>query len=370
MKTSFPAFLAGSLHRLKRCPTYLLRSAGVEALAAPRASAASMLPGPQALLILSRRLTRFASLELPPMARRRRLAALRLQLGQLTPYERTGAFALLGAARAALWYWDRTAVDNTAQSLEVDSPWVVPEALMTAPGADGLRLVACAEGVEAQQWRDGLPVGCQWWPRPPGETEWTAFLRQLGPQAAGEAMPPLQRLPWLRTPWAVNALPAEQAVGAASVERLAYGAGALALAIWASWLAGAWIKVEVTSRRNAEALAAVSQTREPAVRARREAIEDARYVEQLYAALKPDPRGVLVALAQALPVEGLALADFDLRDGMVRARLTSKAANPPITELVERLNASAAITDAKVNTESGGRAVIVTAQTRARAGGS
>lgn len=330
-----------------------------------------MLPGPQALLILSRRLTRFSSIELPPMSRRRQLAALRLQLAQLTPYKRTGGFVLLGATRAALWYWDQAVVDSAVQSLELKSPWVVPEVVMTERCGAGMRLVACAEGVEAQQWREGLPVGCHWWSRLPDEAEWAAFLRQLGPQAIGTGLPPLQRLPWLRSPWAVNALPMEQTIGAASVERLAYSAAAVALAIWASWLAGAWIKVEATSRRNAAALAAVSQSSEPAVRARREAIEDARYVEQLYATLKPDPRSVLAALAQAMPVEGLALAEFDLREGAVRARLTSKMPNPPpITELVERLNASAVMTDAKANTESGGRAVIVTAQTRARPAGS
>jgi hypothetical protein len=345
---------------------------GVEAVDTPRVSAGALLPGPQALWIISRGLCRCASIELPPVARRKQIAAAGLQLRQLSPFAATGAYLVASKTRATVWYWDNAEVERAAasQGLKAEDLWVVPETLMYSPAVDGLRLVACADGVEAQRWEGGMIVASQWWSHQPGPAEWSLFVRQIGPAAAdvSRTVPPaLQHPARLRLPWATNALPGGRGAARRDVERSAHALLGTALLLWSSWLGGAWLKLEWEARRVAAEHERLTRQAAPVMEARRAALDDARVVEAIAAVAKhPDPRLVLADLAEALPADGLTVAELELRDGALRARLTASTAHPPISDLVERINGSRWLADAKASTESGGRVVNVTAAVRAK----
>ncbi|HXF45981.1 MAG TPA: hypothetical protein VNK91_07665 [Burkholderiaceae bacterium] len=306
------------------------------------------------------------------MAQRKQVAAAELQLRQLSPFAETGAYLVASKTRATVWYWDNAEVERAAasQGLNTEDLWVVPETLMYSPAIDGLRLVACADGVEAQRWEGGVIVASQWWPHEPSPAEWSLFARQLGPAAAdvSRTVPPaVQHPPRLRVPWATNALPGGPGAARRDVEKGAYALLGTALLLWSGWLGGAWLKLEWEARRVAAEYERLTREAAPVMEARRAALDDARVVEAISAVAKyPDPRLVLADLAEALPADGLTVAELELRDGVLRARLSASAPHPPISNLVERLNGSSWLVNAKASTESGGRVVNVTANVRAK----
>lgn len=306
------------------------------------------------------------------MARRRQIAAVVLQLRQLSPFAETGAYLVASKTRATLWYWDSAEVERAAasQALDAEGLWIVPETVMYSPATDGLRLVACADGFEAQRWEGGVIVASQWWAHEPSPAEWSLFARQLGAAAAdvSRTVPPaIQHPARLRAPWATNALPGRRGAASRDVEWGAYALLGTALLLWSSWLGGAWLKLEWEARRVAAEYERLTREAAPVMEARRAALDDARVIEALAAVARhPDPRLVLAALAEALPADGLTVAELELRDGALRARLSAGSAHPPISDLVERLNGSGWLVNAKASTESGGRAVNVTAEVRAK----
>ncbi|MFO0102629.1 MAG: hypothetical protein ACK53J_11845, partial [Betaproteobacteria bacterium] len=176
--------------------------------------------------------------------------------------------------------------------------------------------------------------------------------------------------PRLALPRAANEAPRPaRAAGRAPLERTAYLAGAAFFAVWASWQAGAWIKAETESRRIAAELERLDAQASPLLEARRAAMDDLRFIEQgLSIARYPEPRAVLAALMGALPSEGVSVSDLDLRDGTLRARLVAATPNPPISEMVDQLNRSGVLRNAKAATELGGRTVNVTADLKLERG--
>jgi hypothetical protein len=230
-----------------------------------------------------------------------------------------------------------------------------------------------ADGVEAQAWKGGVLTASQFWAALPQPFEWASFVRQLGPEGATldrERTPAARCEPRLALPRAANEAPRPaRAAGRAPLERTAYLAGAAFFAVWASWQAGAWIKAETESRRIAAELERLDAQASPLLEARRAAMDDLRFIEQgLSIARYPEPRAVLAALMGALPSEGVSVSDLDLRDGTLRARLVAATPNPPISEMVDQLNRSGVLRNAKAATELGGRTVNVTADLKLERG--
>jgi hypothetical protein len=349
---------------------------GVETIESPRVSVGSLLPGPQALWIVSRGLCRCTAIDLPPVSRNKQMSAVALQLRQLSPFATTGAFVVAGDDRATAWYWDDADVHHAAACVDMnaDDLWIVPEALMLPRGPDGVRLLACADGFEAQRWLGGVLVASQWWPREPTAADWSLFARQLGAAGAdvSRSVPPAVEHPRrLRVPWATSALASSRGVHRRQLEKGAYVVLGAALMLWTSWLAGSWLKLDAEQRRIDAGQQRLSREAAPVVSARRAALDDVRILEAVAAvARQPDPRLVMAALAQALPAEGMTVADLELRDGKLRARLSAQSPNPPIGDLVERLNGSGWLLNAKASTESVTRTINLDAEVRPRRAGS
>lgn len=352
------------------------RSSGVEAVGTRRLSAGSLLPGPRALWIVARALCRCRSLPLPPVARRKQIESVRLRVRQDSPYPSTGIYAVAAGGQATVWHWDNAEVDRAAAAIGLSPAdlWVVPETLVQPRAPDGLRLAACADGVDAQLWSGGLIVASQFWPQAPGAAQWGLFARQLGAAGAGVSRsepPPLQRLERLRSPWAASVAGNRRGASRRDAEQAVYVLAGTALVVWACWLGGAWLKLESERLRIAGEREQLAREAAPVVAAREAALRDLRYLEALHAATgEPDPRLLLAALGQSLPAAGLRVSEVDLRDGTLRARLSATTAHPPIADLVQRLSASGWLADPKASTEGGGRAVEVTAAVRGRGGAS
>jgi hypothetical protein len=146
---------------------------------------------------------RFVALGHVPAGQRR--AALRNQLLAWAPFDQPD-FRIAWRNDAALAVaWDRAAVDRllAAAGARTDAQlW--PEIFLRQPMAgDGLRVLPGLEGIEAQLWRDRMPVASRWWPTPPDAAEAALWLHSLGADAgAVRSLPRPAPVPWLRRPWA------------------------------------------------------------------------------------------------------------------------------------------------------------------------
>jgi hypothetical protein len=97
---------------------------------------------------------------------------------------------------AGLWTWPAPEIKNgeTAPSI----PRSFPETLVRTPLSSGQRLVDCLDGVEGQVWDDGVLMASRWWPKPPSQSQWLAFMRsaRLKTDEMDLTLPPISEVPW------------------------------------------------------------------------------------------------------------------------------------------------------------------------------
>ena len=101
--------------------------------------------------------------------------------------------------------WDRVVVDRLLSSAGGSRSIALwPETfLREPPSQDGLRVLQCLEGVEAQLWHRASLQASRWWPQRPDALDAQTWLHSLGTNAgAGSALPALSPAAWRRRPWA------------------------------------------------------------------------------------------------------------------------------------------------------------------------
>ena len=148
------------------------------------------------VVLLARDMTAFSRFEASGLPRSRRRQAARLHARAASPYL-DGAH-LLAPARGdfGVWWWDAERTSARVQARWPGArPSVRPET-MAQPAGVGWRIVALAEGYEAQLWRDGT-LRASVWRRDKFDTAaWAAFARaQRDADDAPSSPPPAQRLP-------------------------------------------------------------------------------------------------------------------------------------------------------------------------------
>jgi len=277
-------------------------------------------------LALSRALTRVARIPLPKVNARRTVDAVRLQLLTLSAWPETGFAVQRTGDTATVWYWDeqrlREQLSAAGASLAAVAP--VPESALRAHGSDdGLRLVACLDGVEGQVWRGGELAASMWWPRVPDEAAWQAFALDAGVRAAAVPVP-------LEVPWSARPASGVQVhrAGAAQGQWDAAAAARIAtclLGIYAIWLGVHHARVQVELNGRSDELAAI-ESRSAALRqARTDAQRDAVAASRL-AELRPTitQADLMLALAAFSGADRqLTLREWEFREGRLRVLLAT-----------------------------------------------
>jgi hypothetical protein len=141
-----------------------------------------------------------APLTLPEGKRR---AALDLHVRKSFPFKDPEFAAFWNGAEATVYAWDRASIHAALEDAGVPrSTQVLPETFVRDRGNNGTRVVAMLEGFEGQVWKNGFLTASRWWPTPPGEDEWSMFLRSTGiaPSGVHTQRQPLA-LPVLERPW-------------------------------------------------------------------------------------------------------------------------------------------------------------------------
>ncbi|NKB43836.1 MAG: hypothetical protein GKS03_06110 [Alphaproteobacteria bacterium] len=172
---------------------------------------------------------------------RKRASALQLKIKAWSPFDETRFSVIWSDNIASVFAWDGEALDQRVIDKGYDpiDCEVIPEAFIRSPGSNGVRLVSCVDGVEAQVWEQGFLIASRWWTGVPPAHEWALFNRTAG-KSANATLPDLVEPEWLETPWSGNQTHGTPFAQALKNERLVAVGAAILLApcvyFGAQWL--------------------------------------------------------------------------------------------------------------------------------------
>lgn len=277
--------------------------------------------------VLARALCHFRLVDLSQVPLRARAQALPLQIAQFSPYPSTGHHAVWQDGRALVWYWDQAMVLRAMAEagMTPQRARVLPESVLYAPEAQGLRLINCLQGVEAQYWRNHQPVQSRWWKDIPDANEWLAFQRDLG--LGGEIrrtdVPTPLNFELHDTPQLTSTAGGE--VANWRDERVAYALLALLLFVPTAWIGAGLIKLKLAQKNLAAAMSELESQAGPRLDAREQAQRAAARCQALYE-LDPYPGQLelMGRVADTLPKGATYLKEWDFRDGKLKLVLVTQ----------------------------------------------
>ncbi len=289
-------------------------------------------------LLLSRALCRYRHFRAPPGLTWRQVANAARTFAQAhAPFSETGTLLMRTPAGAGIWWWDAARI---AAACGGKAPGVVvPETVLRGAG-EAWRVVACAEGVEAQYWEDGTLLASSWRREPFTREQWVAFA--LGVEAPASAAPlaapepielPLRRGGAWRRHWIKPAATWRDAEAALATV-------ALCAAALAAFFAGQGLRQDNSAAADTRAAAAI-EARIGADPAMGRVREQTALLQAYDAALGDGD--VLAAAADAFA----ALAQFgqqpegwQVEAGALRVRVLAASGDMQLREIVAALEAT------------------------------
>lgn len=289
---------------------------------------------------LSRALYRCKVLPLAHVASGERRAVLRNLLLAWAPFDHAEYRVAWQGDAALAVAWDRNVVDSLlAPAHWPRSPNLWPETFLREPppARDGLRVVECLEGVEAQVWRGAALQATRWWPQAPDPEEAQGWLRSLGANAsAATTLPGVTAVAWRHRPWAELQTLDGLSSTTSRLERLAVGAALVGFAALTGAQAHqAWSVYEARQAvlRDRERLLLEAA---PVMAARERAESLAREAQYLADQMNSiAPLDLLLHLSDVLPARGVTLKELELAGQKLRLAL----------ELAPELQRSAVVKD-------------------------
>jgi hypothetical protein len=305
---------------------YLQTAAGVEAPAGRRG---------RRYWVVSRGLCRFFAVPLlPEAAAARQRDALQLQIRRLSPFAETGSHCHFGEKFVSLWLWDQAAVREAAGAIGIDAARVkvLPEPALRPPAADGVRLVATLDGVEAQSWSEGAVAASRWWAAAPDARAWTLYQRgaSLPPERLTASPPPPLSLPWLARPWTHDRQSATVDLGRIDMRLVAAGVAVLLFAGY-GYLGAEWVHLENQLAQSRAQVAARSRAIDPILAARATALDNQAAIGRIRGFDRfPDQLTIMARVAGILPQNDAHFTDWDYEAGKLDLTI---AADQPLDAL-------------------------------------
>ena len=274
--------------------------------------------------VLSRPLYRFRRFNLAQVPAKNRDQALRLELGQWTPFARSDYYVSWHAEHALVWGWDADRVVQAQRSKGLKPTRALPETVLHSPQPDGLALVTCIEGCEGQLWRQGKLEHSRWWAQPPSAEEWLMFQRDAAIASAQQQAAPVaaQGAVLNATPW-VNESRGVSTSGL-QLERLAYALGVLALSTPTLWYAASMVKLQQGTAALREQQNQLQAEAEPLLQARSEALAYQARAATLTALDRyPNQLELMAKVAQALPKDKSFVKEWDFQAGQLKVTVSA-----------------------------------------------
>ena len=138
-------------------------------------------------VLIPRQDCRFLVLGVKGVPRRYLFSAIGLQLVQLGVAREAGFAYRLDGQTVLVWCWDESLLRGQNPKMDA-SPLPEPLLRLNEGNENGLRLLRCTKGYEAE-WREhGQLRKSRWFPQMPTKAEWQVFCRDAG--QSGDSPPP------------------------------------------------------------------------------------------------------------------------------------------------------------------------------------
>jgi hypothetical protein len=276
--------------------------------------------------VLARPLYRFQVFDLGQVPEKSRPQALQLELSQWTPFAHTGTYIGWHGQQAWVWGWDADKINAAmaTHGLNPQRTHILPESVLHLTQPDGLHLVDCIEGAEAQLWKDGHLTHSRWWARSPSHDEWLLFQRDAGmqPDAQQSQLPAARPHQLASHPWIVASASAGHS--ALLKEQLAVAAVILALSLPTAWYGFSLLKLQQSLDELRSEQARLQQEAEPITHARLQALEHLDKIQALHA-LSPYPEQLTLMskVAGILPQDDSYIKEWHFQQGEIKFTVSS-----------------------------------------------
>ncbi|MCV2441016.1 hypothetical protein LNV28_22295 [Paucibacter sp. DJ2R-2] len=197
--------------------------------------------------------------------------------------------------------------------------------MLRSPGQDGIRLLRCLEGVEAQVWHKGWLVASRWWVELPTDQEWRLFLHAGGGGLLTEAdthSPQLGDVEWVDRPWSTLRSPDRESHQNLGLERRVVSIAALALTVGIAAVGRQLWDLNQSIVQREESLASLRDSAAEVLSSRDRALKSASQAQQLATWLgEPLPIEVIGHLHDTLSKSGVQIKEMDLTGSKLRIGL-------------------------------------------------
>lgn len=278
--------------------------------------------------VLSRSLLRFHTIDLANVPAKSRAQSLQLELIQWTPFARSEYYIGWIGEQALVWAWDaeRIGADLAKHQQNAARVEVIPEPLLRTPHKDGLILLQCLDGFEAQVWQRGLLLHSRWWPQTPHAEEWLMFQRDaaVAPSQQQMSVAHAQSTGLADQAWLANSAAGDPATRDA--ERMVIAATALALFGATCWYGASWYKVRGQMDMLNQQKAQLQSQATPIAQARGQALDDLQRIQSLQTLSQyPGQLSLMAKIGQNLPQDKSSLKDWDFQNGQLKFTVNAPA---------------------------------------------
>jgi hypothetical protein len=271
--------------------------------------------------VLARALVHYKSFALADIPRNQRIAALRMQIRQWSPYAAAGTCVVIEHDTAMVWLWDKSRINAAiaAAGLQPARVKTIPETLLVPQLNNGLRLLKTLDGIEAQVWKSNSLAASRWWPELPANDEWLAFQRDAGLVEHVVLPTVAQSPPLLAESWARIASLDEYRALDSRVERLVYVFGIALMGIATLWYGVHIAKSNAALNSKKAELAALNDKAQPVIAARSEAQAVLLRVNALLATdAYPNQLQLMAKVAEALPRNGTHVREWNFQGSKLK----------------------------------------------------
>ncbi len=254
------------------------------------------------------------------------MQALQLQLEQWAPYAPSVYHIVWQDDTALVWCWDAARLNQVLSEAKLDPRHVhaMPESVFYPPHADGMRLLKCLNGYEAQLWRGNRLVHSRWWPALPDRDAWLAFQRDASvqPQEQSLDVPTVAALALLNSPWANARSTTDNAGG--RYEKFAVAGGALLLSLFTLHYGFTLIRFYEANQALKADTVQMQESGRPVLEARRLALDDLARIQALRELdAYPEQLALMAKVAETLPKNETTLKEWSFQNGVLKITLVS-----------------------------------------------
>ncbi|MEK7990614.1 MAG: hypothetical protein VSS52_006375 [Thiotrichaceae bacterium] len=287
--------------------------------------------------IIARSLCFYRLFDLTTIPAARRSEALKLKIRQWTPLSHYANYIVWQGAIAQVWIWDSAIQTEQQQELKIKSAYAIPETLLHAKLQDGIQLIQCIEGVEAQYWQDDILKHSRWWATEPNLKQWSGFQR-ICSLAIDSDIPQPMDSPLLNKPWAyhrtsINTMALQQ-------ESLWILLGLAIFVVTLAWFSVKIIKWQQAITLIEQKIEALNNDATPILTAKTKAMQGKQAADKLIK-LNPYPHqlDLMGQVIEALPSETVTLVAWRYELGKLSFTVEGDSLDPrKYVKAYERMN--------------------------------